>query len=105
MFTLTQNALDTREEKDRLGFGSINYTLFLMQNPITEERVAKICADNNLSENDIWNLYVDARISLRQTHPGEQAIIAAIQQVGKRLKLEDAESAQLYMFLHQKMMG
>ena len=73
-----------------------------MNQNITEVRVAEICEANALSETDIYNLYIDARIDLRKKHSGQECVDKAIEKVGNRLQIDMAESALFYRFLYKK---
>ena len=70
---------------------------------MTEAQAAEICMVNNMTEIEVWTLYVNAFTELRTTKICSQAIYQAIFKVGDRLKLTLRESMRLYDHLRQKM--
>ena len=75
-----------------------------MNQDINQERIDEICEANNLSEYEVWGMYVDKRIELRP-RGAEKAIHDAIEEVGKTLNIQLEESGLLYEFLYEKMLG
>ena len=69
---------------------------------MTEARVVEICTNNTLTDQEVWNLYVDKRIELRMTHGAEGAITEAIRLIGEQLNIQTVESTQLYTYLYRK---
>jgi hypothetical protein len=67
-------------------------------------RVIEICNISGLSEADIWDKFVDARLDLRLKYKGEKCVEKAIEQVAQELSLEKTEAKALYSFLRRKFM-
>ncbi len=70
-----------------------------------EDRLKEICAQGNLSREQIWDMYVDKRIDYRQEHGSHGSIVKAVEAVGEDLKISKDESLRLYNFLHDTMLG
>ena len=65
-------------------------------------RVVEICNILGLSDLDIWDKFVDARLGLQGKYSGEKRVEKAIEQVAQELNLEKTEAKALYNFLHRK---